>query len=45
MFLILRSNLNIVQEKKSAEPEFNRNLLRSSVEELELFFTSMNCLK
>ena len=33
-----------VKEAKSAEPEFNRNLLKR-VEELELSVRSMNCLK
>ena len=34
----------VVQEIKSSEPEFNRNLLKR-VEELELSVRSMNCLK
>ena len=37
-------NKEIKQEVKSAEPEFNKNLLKR-VEELELSVRSMNCLK
>ena len=44
MFVNFEDPKEIVQEKKSAEPEFNRNLLRR-VEELELSVRSMNCLK
>ena len=44
MFVNFEDPKEIIQEKKSAEPEFNRNLLRR-VEELELSVRSMNCLK
>ena len=44
MFVNFDDPKEIVKEVKSAEPEFNRNLLKR-VEELELSVRSMNCLK
>ena len=44
MFVNFEDPQEIVQEVKSSEPEFNRNLLKR-VEELELSVRSMNCLK
>ena len=44
MFVNFEDPQEIVKEVKSAEPEFNRNLLKR-VEELELSVRSMNCLK
>ena len=44
MFVNFEDPQEVVKEVKSAEPEFNRNLLKR-VEELELSVRSMNCLK
>ena len=44
MFVNFDDPQEVVKEVKSAEPEFNRNLLKR-VEELELSVRSMNCLK
>ena len=44
MFVNFDDPQEVVQEVKSSEPEFNRNLLKR-VEELELSVRSMNCLK
>ena len=44
MFLNFEDPKEVVQEVKSCEPEFNKNLLKR-VEELELSVRSMNCLK
>jgi DNA-directed RNA polymerase subunit alpha len=44
MFVNFEDPKEVVQEVKSSEPEFNRNLLKR-VEELELSVRSMNCLK
>ena len=44
MFVNFDDPKEVIQETKSTEPEFNRNLLRR-VEELELSVRSMNCLK
>jgi DNA-directed RNA polymerase subunit alpha len=44
MFINFDDPKETVPEVKSAEPEFNRNLLKR-VEELELSVRSMNCLK
>ncbi len=44
MFINFEDPKEIKQEVKSAEPEFNKNLLKR-VEELELSVRSMNCLK
>jgi DNA-directed RNA polymerase subunit alpha len=44
MFVNFDDPKEIIQEVKSTEPEFNKNLLKR-VEELELSVRSMNCLK
>jgi len=44
MFVNFEDPQEVVQEVKSSEPEFNKNLLKR-VEELELSVRSMNCLK
>ena len=44
MFVNFEDPKEVIQEVKSSEPEFNRNLLKR-VEELELSVRSMNCLK
>tara|TARA_A100001011_G_C14225733_1_gene806516 strand:- start:67 stop:1101 length:1035 start_codon:yes stop_codon:yes gene_type:complete len=44
MFVNFEDPKEVVKEVKSAEPEFNKNLLKR-VEELELSVRSMNCLK
>ena len=44
MFVDFDDPKEVIPEVKTAEPEFNRNLLRR-VEELELSVRSMNCLK
>ena len=44
MFVNFDDPQEVVQEVKSTEPEFNKNLLKR-VEELELSVRSMNCLK
>jgi DNA-directed RNA polymerase subunit alpha len=44
MFVNFEDPQEVVKEVKSAEPEFNKNLLKR-VEELELSVRSMNCLK
>ena len=44
MFVNFDDPKEVVQEVKTTEPEFNRNLLKR-VEELELSVRSMNCLK
>jgi DNA-directed RNA polymerase subunit alpha len=44
MFVNFDDPKEVVQEVKSTEPEFNKNLLKR-VEELELSVRSMNCLK
>ena len=44
MFVNFDDPKEVVQEVKSVEPEFNKNLLKR-VEELELSVRSMNCLK
>ncbi len=44
MFVNFEDPKEVVQEVKSSEPEFNKNLLKR-VEELELSVRSMNCLK
>ena len=44
MFVNFEDPQETLKEVKSAEPEFNRNLLKR-VEELELSVRSMNCLK
>ena len=44
MFVNFEDPQEVVQEIKTSEPEFNRNLLKR-VEELELSVRSMNCLK
>jgi DNA-directed RNA polymerase subunit alpha len=44
MFVNFDDPKEVVKEVKSAEPEFNKNLLKR-VEELELSVRSMNCLK
>ncbi len=44
MKMVFSLNIQVQREKKTSEPEFNRNLLRR-VDELELSVRSMNCLK
>jgi DNA-directed RNA polymerase subunit alpha len=44
MFVNFEDPQEVVQEVKSSEPQFNKNLLKR-VEELELSVRSMNCLK
>jgi DNA-directed RNA polymerase subunit alpha len=44
MFVNFDEPVAAIQEKKTSEPEFNKNLLRR-VDELELSVRSMNCLK
>ena len=44
MFVNFEDPKEIIRETKTAEPEFNKNLLKR-VEELELSVRSMNCLK
>ena len=44
MFVNFEDPKEVVQEVKSSEPQFNKNLLKR-VEELELSVRSMNCLK
>ena len=44
MFVNFDEPKEVIQETKSSEPEFNKNLLKR-VEELELSVRSMNCLK
>jgi DNA-directed RNA polymerase subunit alpha len=44
MFVNFEDPKEVVQEVKSTEPQFNKNLLKR-VEELELSVRSMNCLK
>ena len=44
MFVNFDDPQEVIQEVKTSEPEFNRNLLKR-VEELELSVRSMNCLK
>ena len=44
MFVNFDDPKEVIQEVKSVEPEFNKNLLKR-VEELELSVRSMNCLK
>ncbi|MDC1096749.1 DNA-directed RNA polymerase subunit alpha [Pelagibacteraceae bacterium] len=44
MFVNFDDPKEVIQEVKSTEPEFNKNLLKR-VEELELSVRSMNCLK